>query len=379
MSYLPKLKNLSTFAQRASTRVFQRNIPERGSQDVSHTDIPIIASWDDEVFQQVRSKKSTSLTIKRLFAFSDAITPAKLISSGQFLATELPIRVAGRIADYQNLPFIVGSNPHLNKVYCAYADAFVKLLKFPTIATNDNLEQFTELLKSFLDPHSTIVSLLGRGLQESERYMPRKDLHDFLTHMLKSRIGIRLLAEHQIALQLNRPDRRGVFSLNLSPVQAVLNAKSALDKHFEEVYGRTPNIRFDGTVDASVVYIEAHFDFIITELLKNAMKAVLEHHQGKPTLPDILVTVCHNEKEAIIRISDFGGGIPPNVEENMFEYGPSPSKQRGGEALGYGLPMSRLYAEYFGGSLQVMSMHGLGTDVYLRLHNLADSLENVLF
>jgi [3-methyl-2-oxobutanoate dehydrogenase (acetyl-transferring)] kinase len=34
---------------------------------------------------------------------------------------------------------------------------------------------------------------------------------------------------------------------------------------------------------------------------------------------------------------------------------------------GFGLPTSRAYAEYLGGSLTIHSMQGLGTDVYLRL------------
>jgi signal transduction histidine kinase len=35
--------------------------------------------------------------------------------------------------------------------------------------------------------------------------------------------------------------------------------------------------------------------------------------------------------------------------------------------LGYGLPLSRAYAEYFGGSIAVQSLWGWGTDVYLTL------------
>jgi len=35
--------------------------------------------------------------------------------------------------------------------------------------------------------------------------------------------------------------------------------------------------------------------------------------------------------------------------------------------LGYGLPLSRAYAEYFGGGINVQSLYGWGTDVYLRL------------
>ncbi len=36
---------------------------------------------------------------------------------------------------------------------------------------------------------------------------------------------------------------------------------------------------------------------------------------------------------------------------------------------GFGLPTSRAYAEYLGGSLKIESLQGLGTDVYLRLRH----------
>lgn len=39
-------------------------------------------------------------------------------------------------------------------------------------------------------------------------------------------------------------------------------------------------------------------------------------------------------------------------------------------SFGFGLPTSRAYAEYLGGSLQLQSMQGIGTDVYLRLRHI---------
>ncbi|KAF9818915.1 hypothetical protein IEO21_02453 [Rhodonia placenta] len=41
--------------------------------------------------------------------------------------------------------------------------------------------------------------------------------------------------------------------------------------------------------------------------------------------------------------------------------------------LGYGLPMSRLYTRYFGGSLDLMSLDGWGCDVFLKLRCLDDA------
>ena len=43
--------------------------------------------------------------------------------------------------------------------------------------------------------------------------------------------------------------------------------------------------------------------------------------------------------------------------------------------FGYGLPTSRLYAQYFGGDMQCISMDGYGTDMYVYLNRLGDTEE----
>lgn len=93
-----------------------------------------------------------------------------------------------------------------------------------------------------------------------------------------------------------------------------------------------------------------------------------------------------------IRIRDRGGGISPEILPNIWSYSfttfsddelPGASTNgnidalnaiaaSGGESssiagLGYGLPLGRAYAEYFGGGIAVQSMWGWGTDVYLSL------------
>ncbi|PYI13218.1 alpha-ketoacid dehydrogenase kinase [Aspergillus japonicus CBS 114.51] len=105
-----------------------------------------------------------------------------------------------------------------------------------------------------------------------------------------------------------------------------------------------------------------------------------------------------------IRIRDRGGGIPPEVLPNIWSYsfttfseyddhhGGSESNEgmealntiastSGGGAnghlssiagLGYGLPLSRAYAEYFGGSIAIQSLWGWGTDVYLTLQGVGN-------
>ena len=46
--------------------------------------------------------------------------------------------------------------------------------------------------------------------------------------------------------------------------------------------------------------------------------------------------------------------------------------------LGYGLPMVKVYSQYFGGSCKIQSIDGYGTDAYLYLNNLHGSNQRVI-
>jgi len=92
-----------------------------------------------------------------------------------------------------------------------------------------------------------------------------------------------------------------------------------------------------------------------------------------------------------IRIRDRGGGISPDTLPKIWSYSfttfgddevaqannggidglnviaDSSNNTSSIAGLGYGLPLGRAYAEYFGGSIAVQSLFGWGTDVYLTL------------
>lgn len=107
---------------------------------------------------------------------------------------------------------------------------------------------------------------------------------------------------------------------------------------------------------------------------------------------DAMQPLDDNAPGVTIRIRDRGGGIPPEVLPNIWSYSFTTfsdddefpmagaaaadglcaiaTASTGGSSiagLGYGLPLSRAYAEYFGGGIAVQSLYGWGTDVYLRL------------
>ncbi|PIO23771.1 hypothetical protein AB205_0129930 [Aquarana catesbeiana] len=120
-------------------------------------------------------------------------------------------------------------------------------------------------------------------------------------------------------------------------------------------------------------------------------RATMESHLDTPyNVPEIAITIANNDIDLIIRISDRGGGIPHNHLERVMDYHFTTAEASAQDprinpifgnmvdigqsapmhGFGFGLPTSRAYAEYLGGSLCIQSLQGIGTDVYLRIKHI---------
>ena len=104
--------------------------------------------------------------------------------------------------------------------------------------------------------------------------------------------------------------------------------------------------------------------------------------------PPIKVIVVEGKEDITIKISDEGGGIPRSEVPLVWTYTYTTAQPDDLDpdfqtsdflapmaGFGYGLPLARLYARYFGGDLKLISMEGYGTDVYLHLNRLSSSSE----
>ncbi|KAG1225515.1 hypothetical protein G6F68_019911 [Rhizopus microsporus] len=105
----------------------------------------------------------------------------------------------------------------------------------------------------------------------------------------------------------------------------------------------------------------------------------------------INVTFCSNETDVLFRISDQGGGMSKETFANVWSYGSHENMNQIEQLeakldeqernltirLGIGLPMSKVYAEYWGGDINLMTMEGYGTDAYLKIPRLGTQNENL--
>lgn len=189
-----------------------------------------------------------------------------------------------------------------------------------------------------------------------------------------------------------------------------------------------PDITIEGHLDATFPYILSHLQYVIGELLRNSIQAVVESWSARTAgPPPVEVLICEAPQHVIIRISDQGGGIPKEFVPELWSFSKGPRSQthlknlsqvpkmaatmqelklpdtssdRSGRCdesttrsydgslssltsrppnlrLGMGLPMSRVYAEYWAGLLELHNLEGYGVDAFLQISKLGNKNEQL--
>lgn len=226
----------------------------------------------------------------------------------------------------------------------------------------------------------------------------------------------------------------GEVFLRCNARATVERCADAVRKLCKQTYGqdiRLPEVKIQGNLDATLTYIPSHLEYIIGELLRNSFQATIERRKGSETKipPPIDVLICEAPQHVIFRVSDQGGGVSHDILPYLWSFAKGPRKQRrlenlkevpelaatldelrvpesgrqtssqsengqdnNGESaslttlsgrppnlrLGLGLPMSRVYAEYWAGSLELHSLEGYGVDAFLQVSKLGNKNEQLV-
>lgn len=83
---------------------------------------------------------------------------------------------------------------------------------------------------------------------------------------------MRILAEHHLALHNKCENQVGCINLAMKPKKLIEKWCQYVTVLSEQRYGRTPVFNLTGHLDASFAYIETPLDYILPELLKNAVR-----------------------------------------------------------------------------------------------------------
>ncbi|KAJ1569725.1 hypothetical protein HK096_002183, partial [Nowakowskiella sp. JEL0078] len=255
---------------------------------------------------------------------------------------------------------------------------------FPPVIDEESERKFSEKLKELVTGHQDVIPKLAKGFQESGKYMSKESLATFLDDMIRARIGIRVLAEHHLALKDPHKDWIGVVHTRFVPFEMIRSCCVYVQDLCEINYGSAPDFSINGDTDTVVTYLPVHLEYILLELLKNAMRATVERSTriGRKEHPSVEITICRGVEEISIRIRDQGGGIAKKDLPFIFDYSyttvPSSEESNDGGMFAHHTKMSMqngvggpMAASYFGGSLDLVSIAGHGSDVFVQLPNIS--------
>jgi pyruvate dehydrogenase kinase 2/3/4 len=293
-----------------------------------------------------------------------------LLQMACYLRKELPIRLAHRIQDLDQVPAL-RDQPAVLTVKGIYVDSFKEMVNFPPIRSTECEGQFADMLSALYKKHATVLVQMAAGAYQlreaikkgeirrdvqqaannseneeedddpnSLEFERMEECHAFLDRFYMSRIGIRVLAGQYLALrqqQQHWEQRRvsnyhyhqapptqhyiGMISQNTDTAAVVRQAADDASMMCRRQYGRAPRIEVTGCLGLTFPYIPTYLHYVLLELLKNAVRATMETHAGG-TLPPVTVIIADgtDQEDVVIKISDEGGGIPRSRVDKIWSY-----------------------------------------------------------
>ncbi len=360
----------------------------------------------------------TPLKLKTMYAYAKSSRKEDIINQAKFMRQEIPIRLAHRVIELENLPHKLANISQIQYVADLYRNSFDMIYQTPTPKNIYDCSKLSNILSDIKDRHQAVQLDIGKGIQDwvQQNSNINYDINYFLDKFYMSRIGIRTLIGQYIGVERYQ---QGIIQ-TCKPKDIIENAINRAQEACDLEYADYPEVTihsnqypFESDIlnnqkssihsnskiteenDTSFKYIPSHLYYITYELLKNSMKAVMEKNNNDlngisdDLYPkDIKVYISKGSKDLIIRITDFGGGFPRDDIDKMFKYSYTTTKKNINPSqlfetpsilsgLGYGLPLSRLYCRYFKGELQIIPYEGIGTDALIFINRLGDTDEAI--
>jgi len=302
----------------------------------------------------------------------------------------LRMRLVDSLAEWRQVPELV----EVRKLLCRWYRSLRLVERGPDVG----LKQFTEVIRVIRAEGKNTVALAAAGIHKLQAKTGSKYSSEFLDRWLDgfllSRIGSNMLLDQYMACASKEDGGLAKSTGIVNPktdVLAICRQSSAyaskvclhycgsaptciVENYREDMRGPQPDH------PCSFSYIPGFLRYIMIELLKNSFKATVKYADSADDLRHrpVQVLVSCDEAHVAIRVSDRAGGIPSHVGDRIWSYlnGAAATGEQGSEpatplsGYGVGLPLSRLHARYLGGSLDVKTFPGFGTDAWLMLPRL---------
>ena len=340
-----------------------------------------------------------------------------------YIYNEVPIRLAQRVKDLNELPYGLSKNHSVNKVREWYLQSFMDIVEHPVPVVIDEMYKFKEVIEKIHDRHASTLTTMSRGIYELKKEGLINDINSptiqtFLNRFYTNRTELRILLEQYLSFFVE-PGKTNCYNKNrglrytnenneFGTINLECNLVDIINKSIHDVqYICNKNLLDVDTMNIITTNInnvnihqgkcskvitlpslEPYLYFIFFEIIKNSVKAVIEKRDMvcerisyKPSVKITINTI--SSTDIIIKIDDNGIGIKNDdihkiwyysfstspiditkiIEENDFNITPL-------SGFGYGLPIADIYMNFLNNStnnIKINSIYKEGTSVIIFL------------
>lgn len=335
-----------------------------------------------------------------------------------YIYNEVPIRLAQRVKDLNNLPYGLSKNHSVNKIREWYLQSFMDIVEHKQPTTIDEMYNFKEVIERIHERHASTLTTMSKGVYELKKEGLINDINSstmqsFLNRFYKNRTELRILIEQYLSFFVvpnkntcckssglhytNENKDFGIINLECSPIdiinKSIYDVQYIINKNLFDIdINKIISVNVNNN-KLTLPSLEPYLYFIFFEIIKNSVKAVIEKkniisggsYNYEPKIKIAINTI--STSDIIIKIDDNGIGIKNDdihkiwyysfstspidmakiIEENDFNITPL-------SGFGYGLPIADIYINFLNnstGNIKINSIYKEGTSViiFLKKHN----------
>merc|ERR1719247_64633 len=368
---LRSVRHLST-ARESPERMVE--VPESRLQELIHAEIAYL-----------ESVPIRAVSMQEVLDCLDPPRIAKFIQNDNVKRLAFRIRLIESLSCWKRVPELVQIHDDLSSWY--------RSLSFAQRGRDIGLKDFTSCICEMRHggrEHLLTASIGMHKVKSSGEY-DDDFLNKWMDSFFMSRIGSNMLLDQYYACAgiddggLGKP--LGIVNPRCNPTTICEKAALAVSMLCKKHTGHAPPYSVEtyragengpqvGVRD-NFSYIPGFLKYIMMELLKNSFNATVKNAVDEDHIKNspIHILVSTDAQSIVIRVSDRAGGIPSEVGDQIWSYlyGAAAKDDVIATPLagyGVGLPLSRLYAKYLGGQLEIRTFPAFGTDAYLFLRRL---------
>ena len=305
-----------------------------------------------------------------------------ILNMAYFMQKEMPVRLAHRVIQLNSMPNEMANDILIKNITELYKDSLFRI-KDMKIENYKDAIKLASVLDDIKKNHKDVAYDISISLQYLKDNIEKQsfNIDDFLNRFYNSRIGIRTLIGNYTSIC---NEKNGIVNDKCNPYNVIKNCIDDCKELSMINYAYSPVISLIGNNNFTFPYISAHIYYIVSELLKNSITAVIKNTTTDYVKDPITIMISEGEDDIIIKISDKGKGFKRSEVNNIFKYSYTTStlshcqlKSSSMSGYGHGLPLARLYAKYFNGDLQIIPYYGFGTDAIIYINKIGNQPEKI--